>query len=142
MRGRNLKGSVVNIAECDEPETAHIEKAERLMPPGLLDSEVAIWEHTGPILCMLGRLEAHFVDALYEYCIVRARLDSARIFLDENGWTYETDNGQRKSRPEVGQLNDDFRKWRTLLGEFGLAPTSDRGHSTNKKGTATGWDKL
>jgi phage terminase small subunit len=79
---------------------------------------------------MLGRLKPHFVDALSEYCQITRRISDARKLLDAEDWTYITEGrhgNQHKSRPEVAQLNDDWRKWRSLVGEFGLAPAAERG---------------
>jgi phage terminase small subunit len=89
-----------------------------------------VWDAIAPHMAMLGRLKPHFVDSLAEYCVIRVRLMTARKKLDQENWTYcvEGRNGeQHKSRPEVAQLNDDWRKWRSLVGEFGLAPAAERG---------------
>lgn len=84
---------------------------------------------------MLGRLKRHYVDTLCEYCRIVRRLADARKQLDDEDWIYITTgrNGQQyKARPEVAQLNDDWRKWRSLVGEFGLAPAADRGMMTGQ----------
>jgi len=101
-----------------------------LRPDWLSEDELKVWDRLAPDLAMLGRLKPHFVDALAEYCIVVRKLADARKYLNDADWTYITTgrNGQQyKSRPEVAQLNDDWRKWRSLVGEFGLAPVADRG---------------
>jgi len=114
----------------DEPRQADYDAAKKMCPPQLNENEKAVWLRVAPELSRLGRLRPHFVDALAEYCIIVEKLRSARKLLDEKSWTYATTgrNGQQvKMRPEVAQLNDDWRKWRSLVGEFGLAPGSDRG---------------
>jgi phage terminase small subunit len=115
----------------DEPQSVHIAKANALRPDDdLTEAELKVWDRIAPHLAMLGRLKPHFVDALCEYCRVVRRLADARKYLDEKDWSYATSgrNGtQYKSRPEVAQLNDDWRKWRSLVGEFGLAPAAERG---------------
>ena len=115
----------------DEPQALHIAKANALRPvEELSENELKVWDRIAPTLAMLGRLKPHFVDALAEYCRIVRRLSDARSYLDESDWTYVVSgrNGQQhKSRPEVAQLNDDWRKWRSLVGEFGLAPASERG---------------
>jgi len=114
-----------------EPQSVHFARANELRPvDDLSESELRIWDRIAPYLVMLGRLKPHFVDAMCEYCRVVRRLADARKQLDENDWVYITTgrNGQQyKSRPEVAQLNDDWRKWRSLVGEFGLAPAAERG---------------
>jgi P27 family predicted phage terminase small subunit len=132
-KGRKLSLVNDNVAPLplhDDPASVHYAKAKDLRPDWLSADELKIWDRVAPQLVMLGRLKPHFVDALAEYCIVRRRLADARKFLDDETWTYVTSgrNGvQHKSRPEVAQLNDDWRKWRSLVGEFGLAPAAERG---------------
>jgi len=131
-RGRKLNlGNVVGMPQHEEPQASHVARADALRPDDLLtDAELKVWDRIAPELAMLGRLKAHFVDALCEYCRVVRRLSDARQYLDKNDWNYviEGRNGeQHKSRPEVAQLNDDWRKWRSLVGEFGLAPAAERG---------------
>ena len=114
----------------NEPQAVHYARANVLRPDELTADELKVWDRIAPQLVMLGRLKPHFVDALAEYCRIMRRLSDARKSLDENEWTYVTSgrNGQQyKSRPEVAQLNDDWRKWRSLVGEFGLAPAAERG---------------
>lgn len=120
----------------DEPQAIHFAKANALRPGDLLTAdELKVWDRVAPHLAMLGRLKPHFLDALCEYCIVVRRLADARKYLDKEEWIYITvgRNGkQYKSRPEVAQLNDDWRKWRSLVGEFGLAPAAERGMQTGQ----------
>ncbi len=115
----------------DAPQSVHIARANALRPSDdLTDHELKIWDRIAPHLAMLGRLKPHFADALAEYCRIVRRLADARKYLDDADWIYITTgrNGQQfKSRPEVAQLNDDWRKWRSLVGEFGLAPAAERG---------------
>jgi hypothetical protein len=72
----------------------------------------------------------------------------AKKELDKNKWTDESfaRNGlQIKMRPEVGQLNDDWRKWRTFVGMFGLAPLEERNlKSSGPQGDMFGenWDSV
>jgi phage terminase small subunit len=114
----------------DEPQSVHYARAKALRPVDeLSDAELKIWDRTAPQLAMLGRLKPHFVDAFCEYCRVVRRLADARSYLDEAEWTYVSSGRQGtqfKSRPQVAQLNDDWRKWRSLVGEFGMAPSSER----------------
>jgi len=129
----------------DEPAAVHVALAAYLKPDWLTASEAAVWDRIGPQLAMLGRLRAHYVDALAEYCRIVVRLREARTFLDENEWVYvtQTRNGtQHKSRPKVSQLNEDWRKWRSLVGEFGLAPAAERGLSVIQGDLFDDFDKF
>jgi len=124
-------GNFAALPLHDEPQSIHFARAQALRPVDILtESELKVWDRTAPQLAMLGRLKPHFVDAFCEYCRVVRRMADARNFLDKDEWTYATTGrygDQRKSRPEVAQLNDDWRKWRSLVGEFGLAPAAERG---------------
>ena len=133
-QGRKLNLANSNVAAIpltDEPQSKHIDTAAKIKKlVYLTDDESAIWDIRAPYLVMLGRLKPHFADAFAEYCRIINRLTEAREYLDKDDWTYVTSgrNGtQYKSRPEVAQLNDDWRKWRSMVGEFGLAPASERG---------------
>lgn len=117
----------------DEPTAEHFERAKNLrLLTDLNDSELGVFDRLAPELVRVGRLQVRYLDAFCEYCRIVRRLADAREFLDREEWQYVTSgrNGkQYKSRPQVAQLNDDWRKWRSLVGEFGLAPASDRGFS-------------
>lgn len=130
----------------DDPQSIHFARAKDLRPSDDLTSdELKVWDRLAPHLAMLGRLKPHFVDAFCEYCRVVRRLSDARKYLDENEWSYVTSgrNGaQYKSRPEVAQLNDDWRKWRSLVGEFGLAPAAERGMSTDQSDLFDNFDNF
>ncbi len=148
MRGAKPKLAASNAVALplhEEPQAIHFAKSKDLRPDWLTDDELAIWDRIAPQLVMLGRLKPHFVDSLAEYCIVRRRLADARKYLDENEWRYVTSgrNGtQYKSRPEVAQLNDDWRKWRTMVGEFGLAPAAERGMQSGQGDLFDDFDNL
>ena len=150
-RGRkqdlNKSGSnVVAIPLHDEPQAVHFARANALRPDDLLsDDELKIWDRMAPQLAMLGRLKPHFVDSLCEYCRVVRRLSDARQYLDSNDWVYVVtgrNGAQVKSRPEVAQLNDDWRKWRSLVGEFGLAPAAERGMMSGQGDLFDDFDKF
>jgi len=125
----------------------HIKIARDLRPKSLTLAERKFWDGTAPQMVLLGRLKPHFVEAYAQYCAIVIRMRDARKLLDESGWTYssKTRNGlQFKSRPEVAQLNDDWRKWRSLVGEFGLAPAAERGVKAPGQGDmfGDGWSDL
>jgi P27 family predicted phage terminase small subunit len=148
-RGRKpdlAAGNVVALPLHEEPQAVHYARAEALRPDELLtEPEIKIWNRIAPQLAMLGRLKPHFVDALCEYCRVVRRLADARRTLDDEGWSYVVSgrNGrQEKSRPEVAQLNDDWRKWRSLVGEFGLAPAAERGMMSGQNDLFDDFDKF
>lgn len=126
------KGNLDNVSALplhDEPQAVHYAKSDELRPADLTDAEAEIWNRIGPYLALLGRLKPHYVDFLAEYCRVIVRMAETRRHLDKYGWSYTSEgrNGsQEKMRPEVGQLNDDWRKLRSMVGEFGLAPAAER----------------
>lgn len=133
----------------DDPNAAHIETATKLRPAGLSAAERKFWNATAPQMVMLGRLKPHYAFAYAQYCEVVVRMAKTKKLLDKEGWTYtsQTRNGKQiKMRPEVGQLNDDWRKWRTFVGMFGLAPSEERnlkgGGSPQGDMFGDGWDKI
>jgi len=139
MKGRKPK--LDNVARHPAAGSARASEAQRreaertaheLRPWGLGEAAIRIWDRLAPELVLLGRLKPHHVDAFAEYCRITVRLAEWRKRLDEEDWIYVTSgrNGtQYKSRPEVAQLNDDWRKWRSLTASFGLTPADERGLS-------------
>jgi phage terminase small subunit len=120
----------------DEPKPQHYDKADELRPVNeLTEQELVIYDDLAPYLVMLGRLKKHYLHSFCEYCRIYVRLAVARKDLDAQSWTYviEGRNGEQiKMRPEVAQLNEMFRQFRSLVGEFGLAPAADRGLSNGQ----------
>lgn len=113
------------VAENDD---FHIHKAKDLMPRGMNADEKRVWNRVAPELSKLGRLKKHFVDFIQEYCVVKVRMDKTRSELDKISWKYVTTGRhgtQEKSRPEVAQLNDDWRKWNSLVAQLGLSPATE-----------------
>ena len=104
--------------------------AADLKPFELTEYEEQIWDRLAPQLALNGRLKAHFVDTIAEYCRALIRMRALRSTLHDEGETYTVNgrNGtQYKSRPEVAQLNETWRQWRNLAGALGLTPTDERG---------------
>lgn len=127
------------------PSQLDIKVSERLMPSNLSDDEKNIWRRLGPYLVKHGRLNELYVDVFHEYCVTRVRLESARRFLDKTDWTYAVSgrNGEQiKSKPHVAQLNDDWRKWRSLAGELGLGPRSSKALNALGEGKQDLFDDL
>lgn len=108
----------------------HIAAAEALRPKYITGAQRKVWDRIVPDLSKAGRLKSIFVDFIAEYCDIKVRIDKARKHLDSKdvGWTYTTvgrHGEQAKSRPEVAQLNDDWRKWNTLVNQLGLSPATE-----------------
>lgn len=121
--------------DANEPNQAHNKLSQKMRPQGLSKDQKKIWDRLGPRLVMMGRLKPHFVDAFADYCYLRAKLSDIRKELDEEEWYYivEGRNGQQhKAKPSVAQANEIWRQIRTYIGEFGLAPASNKGLSSNQ----------
>lgn len=119
----------------NEPTQAHKKISQKLRPSGMASDEKKVWDQLGPRLVMLGRLKPHFVNAFSDYCYLQAKLRQLRKELDEEEWFYviEGRNGaQQKAKPAVAQANEIWRQIRTYIGEFGLAPASNKGLSSNQ----------
>lgn len=132
MAGRYKDSNVVEHPAYDHAsknDASHDQIAKELMPRGLSSEEKRVWKRLAPELSKLGRLKKHYVDFVAQYCVVKVRLDAWREMLDEVEWTYVTTGRhgmQRKSRPEVAQLNDDWRKWNSLVAQLGLSPATEQ----------------
>lgn len=115
-------------AASDTNDKKHDQIAKDLMPKGMNAAEKKVWLRVAPELSKLSRLKKHYVDFIHEYCVVKVRLDKTRAELDREEWTYITvgrHGTQHKSRPEVAQLNDDWRKWNSLVAQLGLSPATE-----------------
>ena len=77
--------------------------------------------------------------------LLQITLPNASEYLgsfEDGRWVYKSGE-MIKAHPLVGQMNDDWRKWRSLVGEFGLAPTAERGIIKGFKGEFNGdWEDL
>lgn len=78
----------------------------------------------------LDRLKPHYVDTIVEYARVIVRLRDLRSHMPTvNSEVYksETRNGmQFKNHPFVGQVNEAWRQWRSLVAMLGLSPADER----------------
>lgn len=121
-----------NIAQFPGGELSdefHEGQALALRPDDLTDLEQAVWDRIAPELNKLGRLKKIYIDVIAEYCRIVARMAAMRKVLDAEEWTHKTTGrhgDQLKSRPEVAQLNDDWRKFRSLVSELGLSPSAEK----------------
>lgn len=115
-------------AAAADNEQHHKQRAKDLKPRGLTKDEKKVWDRVAPELSRLGRLKPLFVDFIEQYCVVKVRMDDLRSELDELEWVYVTTGRhgtQYKSRPQVAQLNDDWRKWNSLVAQLGLSPATE-----------------
>lgn len=119
--------SAATLAAALLDETTHIARAKELKPK-LTRLESRVWDRIAPELSRANRLKRLYVDFIAEYCTVKVRLDEARKNLDASDWTYVTTGRhgtQFKSKPEVAQYNDDWRKWNSLVAQLGLSPATE-----------------
>ena len=115
-------------AASAENDQLHQERAKEMKPRGLSRAEKKVWDRIAPELSRLGRLRPHYVDFIEQYCVVKVRMDELRTFLDKEDWSYITSGRhgiQHKSRPQVAQLNDDWRKWNSLVAQLGISPATE-----------------
>lgn len=131
MAGRYKNESNVathpSVLSAEQDHEKHVGIAKELMPADLSPEEQNVWMRIATELSKLQRLRRHFVDFVAEYCIVKVRMDNWREKLGDD-WSYTTTGrhgAQHKSRPEVAQLNDDWRKWNSLVAQLGLSPATE-----------------
>ena len=139
MRGRKPKPA--NVVPLHSGATAESEqrrkeaakrKADELRPRGLTGDVRREWDRVAPMLAdpALDRLKPHFADVVLEYCRAIVRLRDLRASMPKlEDETYEISgrNGEQvKSRPEVAQINETWRHWRSLVAMLGLSPADER----------------
>lgn len=138
MRGRKkVIGNVVPMVGVGGDVERHRldmakKKARSMRPRGLPVDVAREWDRVATALAdpTVDRLQARFVDVIVEYCRATVRLRDLRARmpnLDDEVYESETRNGnQLKSRPEVAQLNETWRQWRSLVALLGLSPADER----------------
>lgn len=121
-----------NFDKGQDAEEKNLQKIKDLMkslkPRGIKGAELKTWNRVAFDLASANRLKSLYVDIVHQYCVVKARLDHLRDELDEEDWFYVTKGRhgtQMKSRPQVAQLNDDFRKFMQLTAHLGLSPATE-----------------
>lgn len=105
--------------------------AVKARPRGMSKLEQKVWDTDLPEYVKIGRFKQHYLRFFREYCVVVARMEETKAYLDQEdiGWTYTTvgrNGAQHKSRPEVAQYNDDWRKLNSLINQIGGSPATDQ----------------
>lgn len=98
-------------------------------PRGMSKAEQVVWNNDIPEYVKINRFKPHYIRFFKEYCVVVARMEAAVAYLEDQGWKYTTEgrNGiQHKTRPEVSQYNDDWRKFNSLINQLGGSPATDQ----------------
>lgn len=138
MRGRkkSLGNVVPMVGAGGDVERHRLEmakkKAQEMRPRGLPSDIAREWDRVAALLAdpAVDRLQPRFVDVIVEYCRATVRLRNLRAsmpHLVDEVYESETRNGkQLKSRPEVAQLNETWRQWRSLVALLGLSPADER----------------
>jgi phage terminase small subunit len=122
--------------------------AKRLMPRGLSAEMKAEFLRVGALLAHpdVDRLKAHYVDAILEYCHCTIRLRAFREALPTiQREVYSAGAGRNgtliKTHPLVPQMNETWRRWRSLVAILGLSPTDERNMAPGLGKTGDGTDK-
>jgi phage terminase small subunit len=111
---------------------AQLRLINKLKPKGLSSELNAEFRRVAEILSepSVDRLKLRFLDTIVEYCRCTMRLQSLRASmptLAHEIYRVKTRNGdQVKSHPYVAQVNEEWRKWRSLVAMLGLSPTDER----------------
>ncbi|WP_165744280.1 P27 family phage terminase small subunit [Pseudoalteromonas sp. Z9A6] len=98
-------------------------------PRGMSKAEQVVWNNDIPEYVKINRFKPHYIRFFKEYCVVVARMEASVAYLEDQGWKYTTEgrNGiQHKTRPEVSQYNDDWRKFNSLINQLGGSPATDQ----------------
>jgi phage terminase small subunit len=138
MRGR--KPALRNVipmrpddVDAEKLRTKARRKLINSLKPKKLSAEVeAEYRRVAWILSdpTVDRLKPRFVDTVIEYCRCTVRLHNLRASMPSLAheiYRVKTRNGdQVKSHPHVAQVNEEWRKWRSLVAMLGLSPTDER----------------
>lgn len=128
MQTNVTQGNFNQGAKSDE---RCLQEAQEMMPELSNDAQKVIWLRVCSELLKVDRMKPLFIDALAQFCYVLARMNFITQFLEDskNGYTYivEGRNGEQiKNRPEMAERNELFRQWKSLVGDFGLSPTTEK----------------
>ncbi|MBR1206973.1 MULTISPECIES: P27 family phage terminase small subunit [unclassified Bradyrhizobium] len=138
MRGAKPKlRNVVPMRPDDQDaakrrRSAQLRLINKLKPKGLSPELLKEYRRVAEILSepSVDRLKPRFLDTIVEYCRSTQRLNSLRSAmptLAHEIYRVKTRNGdQVKSHPYVAQVNEEWRKWRSLVAMLGLSPTDER----------------
>ena len=138
MRGAKPKlQNVIPMRSDDENrqrdrQAAIARTVRRLLPRELKGELRTEFRRVAQLLAAptVDRLKPHYIDTIVEYCRSTCRLRSIRDSmptLNHEIYRVETRNGlQVKNHPYVGQLNETWRQWRSLVAMLGLSPTDER----------------
>ena len=138
MRGAKPKLRNVVPMRPDDVDAAKLRRqaqqlrSRKLMPKALAPDLKAEFKRVAEILSepSVDRRKPRFLDTIVEYCRCTVRLQSLRSSmptLAHEIYRVKSRNGdQVKSHPYVGQVNEEWRKWRSLVAMLGLSPTDER----------------
>lgn len=130
-----LDDTVIKFPGAEQSSQMSDEEAKKIadqaLPRGMSTKEKKVWKNDIPEYVKINRFKPHFVRFFRDYCVVIARMEATKAYLDQDdvGWIYTTHgrNGeQHKSRPEVAQYNDDWRKLNSLINQIGGSPATDQ----------------
>ena len=143
MRGRrpkptDLKRLQGNPGKRRLPENEPELLPGTLVPPDWLKGEaLEFWDELVPILDEMGILSTSDRLALAALCSAFGDYRAASEILEREGLTYEKTTAAGKvtvkPRPEISIRNDAFRRMTSMLGEFGLTPSSRSRVNVNPK---------
>lgn len=125
-----MRGDDVDIAK--RKRQAQLRLIRKLMPRDLSPAIKAEYKRVAEILSepSVDRLKPRFIDTVMEYCRCTVRLHDLRASmptLAHEVYRVKTRNGdQVKSHPHIAQVNEEWRKWRSLVAMLGLSPTDER----------------
>lgn len=136
MRGAKPKLDNIIPMRRDDAEVDRDKAVQRLirkLRPRGLDAELKReWDRVAAILAdpTVDRLKPRYVDTILEYCRANVRLRELRTAMPtvfQEIYKVEGRNGsQVKAHPFVGQVNETWRQWRSMVAMLGLSPTDER----------------
>ena len=143
MKGRKMKPTKLKILHGN-PGKRKLPKNEpeplpgTLVPPDWLKGEgLILWGELVPVLDEMGVLSTSDRFALAALCSAYDDYREAATIVEREGQVYTRTTAAGSTsvaaRPEIAIRNDAFRRMASMLGEFGLTPSSRTRVSANPK---------
>ncbi len=104
-----------------------------IAPEHLSDRGSDIFSRLSAILDGMGIASPDDVDALTILAQRLEQIELLTVIIEDSGFTFETDSGLWKARPEVAMRSDAMRHAQGLLAEFGLTPAARSKVSAGKR---------
>ena len=148
MAGRKRTPDLLKVIagtdqKCRMNEDAPAPNRGVVVAPELLSARAAdLFSQLSGILDGMGIASPDDVHALTMLAQRIEQFETLSAVIEDEGYTYKTDGGMWKARPEVAMRSDAMRHAQSLLAEFGLTPAARSKVSAGKAATVNPFASL